>query len=65
MQIEGYSRDAQKECLRKEAKHRNMIIVDEYSDEGKSGKNMCQWGGFSLTHFLIEDESYVTDFNGI
>lgn len=40
MQIEGYSLDAQKECLRKEAKHRNMIIVDKYSYEGKSGKNI-------------------------
>ena len=40
MQIEGYSLDAQKDRLYKEAKHREMKVVGEYSDEGKSGKNI-------------------------
>ena len=40
MQIEGYSLEAQKDRLYKEAKHRDMKVVNEYSDEGKSGKNI-------------------------
>mgnify|MGYP004475632347 FL=1 len=32
--------EAQKERLRSEAKHRGMKIAGEYSDEGKSGKNI-------------------------
>ena len=40
MQVDGYSLEAQKERLRSEAKHRGMKIVGEYSDEGKSGKNV-------------------------
>ena len=39
MQIEGYSLDAQEDRLRKEAKHRDMQVVEVFSDEGKSGKN--------------------------
>ena len=41
MQVDGYSLEAQKERLRSEAKHRGMKIVGEYSDEGKSGKNIA------------------------
>lgn len=40
MQVDGYSLEAQKERLRKEAEHRGMKVVGEYSDEGKSGKNI-------------------------
>lgn len=40
IQLDGYSLEAQKERLRKEAGHRGMKIVGEYSDEGKSGKNI-------------------------
>lgn len=39
MQVEGYSLDAQRECLLKEAKRRDMAVAAEFSDEGKSGKN--------------------------
>ena len=39
--MDGYSLEAQKERLRSEAKHRGMKIVGEYSDEGKSGKNIA------------------------
>lgn len=39
MQVEGFSLDAQRERLLKEAKHRDMKVVGEFSDEGKSGKN--------------------------
>ena len=41
LQIDGYSLEAQKERLRSEAKHRKMQICGEYSDEGKSGKNIA------------------------
>lgn len=41
LQLDGYSLEAQKERLRKEASHREMRIVGEYSDEGKSGKNVA------------------------
>ena len=40
MQIDGYSLDAQKERLQKEAAHRGYKVIAEYSDEGKSGKNI-------------------------
>ena len=38
MQVDGYSLDAQKEKLERYAEFQNMEIVNEYSDEGKSGK---------------------------
>lgn len=41
LQIDGYSLEAQKERLKREAKHRGMQVVGEYSDEGKSGKNIA------------------------
>lgn len=41
MQIEGYSLDAQKERLTKYAEGNDMVIAGEYSDEGKSGKNIA------------------------
>ena len=41
MQIDGYSLDAQKERLTKYAEGNDMVIAGEYSDEGKSGKNIA------------------------
>ncbi len=40
MQVDGFSLDAQKEKLRKYADYQDMHIAGEYSDEGKSGKNI-------------------------
>ena len=40
MQVDGFSLDAQKEKLRKYAEFQNYYIFGEYSDEGKSGKNI-------------------------
>ena len=37
MQVDGYSLDAQREKLKRYAEFQNMEIVNEYSDEGKSG----------------------------
>lgn len=39
MQVDGYSLDAQQDCLKKKAAHRSMQVVATFSDEGKSGKN--------------------------
>ena len=40
IQVDSYSLDAQKDRLRKYADFQNMTIAGEYSDEGKSGKNV-------------------------
>ena len=40
MQVDGYSLDAQRDKLRKYAEYQEMVISGEYSDEGKSGKNV-------------------------
>lgn len=40
MQVDGYSLDAQKDKLKRYAEFQNMVIAGEYSDEGKSGKNI-------------------------
>lgn len=40
MQVDGYSLDAQREKLRKYAEFQEMTVAGEYSDEGKSGKNI-------------------------
>lgn len=40
IQVDGYSLDAQKDKLKKYADFQNMAVVGEYSDEGKSGKNI-------------------------
>ncbi|MCQ2470402.1 MAG: recombinase family protein [Clostridia bacterium] len=40
IQVDGFSLDAQKDKLRKYAEFQGMRVVGEYSDEGKSGKNI-------------------------
>lgn len=40
IQVEGYSLDAQREKLMNYANFEDMVVVGEYSDEGKSGKNV-------------------------
>ena len=40
MQVDGFSLDAQRDALAAHARKEGMIIVHEYSDEGKSGKNV-------------------------
>ena len=40
IQVDGYSLEAQRDRLIKEADHRGYIVIGEYSDEGKSGKNI-------------------------
>ena len=40
MQVDGYSLEGQKNCLRRFAEREEMIIVDVYEDAGKSGKSI-------------------------
>ena len=40
MQVDGYSLNAQREKLHKYAEYQNMRTVEEFTDEGKSGKNV-------------------------
>lgn len=40
MQVEGYSLEAQKNCLKKFAEREEMQILDYYEDAGKSGKSI-------------------------
>lgn len=40
MQVDGYSLDAQKQSIAREVAYQEMRIVGEYSDEGKSGKDI-------------------------
>lgn len=40
MQADGYNLDAQREKLKRYAEFQNMEIINEYSDEGKSGKSV-------------------------
>lgn len=40
MQVDGYSLDAQKDKLKKYAEFQDMVVAGEYSDQGKSGKNI-------------------------
>ena len=40
MQVDGFSLDAQRDKLRRYAEYQEMIVAGEYSDEGKSGKNV-------------------------
>ena len=39
IQVEGYSLDAQKERLLRYAEYNELQVVEQFSDEGKSGKN--------------------------
>ncbi|MGN0804022.1 MAG: recombinase family protein, partial [Candidatus Coproplasma sp.] len=40
MQVDGYSLEAQKTCLKKFAEREEMIVADTYEDAGKSGKSI-------------------------
>ncbi len=57
MQIDGYSLEAQKQLLIDEAKHRGFTIIGEYSDEGKSGKNISGRPEFQRMLNDIADET--------
>lgn len=46
MQVEGYSLDAQKVEILKEVRRHDMVVVGEYTDEGRSGKSIVGRDGF-------------------
>ena len=58
MQTEGYSLDAQREAAETYAKAYNMQIIREYSDEGKSGKNVIGRPEFTQ---MLNDVSTMKD----
>ena len=62
MQVDGYSLDAQKDKLKKYAEFQDMLIVGEYSDEGKSGKNTEGRPQFLLMLKDIESGKDKVDF---
>ena len=66
MQVDGYSLDAQREKMIKYAEFQEWKIVREYSDEGKSGKNIDGRPSFKqmLTDITaqIDDVDYVLVF---
>ncbi len=62
MQIDGYSLDAQKDVLTREANHRGMMIVGEYSDEGCSGKNIAGRPQFQQMMNDIQSEKDGIDY---
>lgn len=62
IQVDGYSLDAQKDKLRKYAEFQDMEIVEEYSDEGHSGKNIKGRQEFMRMLNDIEDGKDGADF---
>ena len=62
MQVDGYSLDAQKDKLKKYAEYQGMVVVGEYSDEGKSGKNIEGCPQFMQMRKDIENGKDKVDF---
>ena len=62
MQVDGYSLDAQKDKLRRYAEFQDMVVVGEYSDEGKSGKNIEGRPQFQLMLKGIETMKDKVDY---
>ena len=46
MQVDGYSLDAQRDEIMRYVQYKNMHVCGEYTDEGKSGKNIQGRPGF-------------------
>jgi len=62
VQVEGFSLDAQKDRLVKYAKGNDIMVVGEYSDEGKSGKNVEGRPEFRRMLYDIENGKDKVDF---
>lgn len=58
MQVDGYSLEAQKEKLRAYAQYQGLTVVKEFSDEGKSGKNIDGRPAFSA---MLENIKNMVD----
>ena len=66
MQVDAFSLNAQREKIKKYAEYQNMDIVEEFSDEGKSGKNIKGRTAFqemlSKIESGVDNVSYVLVF---
>lgn len=62
VQVEGFSLDAQRDRLIKFAKDNGMAIAGEYSDEGKSGKNVEGRPEFRRMLYDIENGKDKVDY---
>ncbi len=62
VQVEGFSLDAQREKLIQYANGNGMTIVNEYSDEGKSGKNVDGRPEFRKMLYDIETGKDKVDY---
>lgn len=60
MQVDGFSLDAQKDEIMRYVQYKNMHIVGEYTDEGKSGKNIQGRPGFQqMMYDIIEKKDGI------
>lgn len=57
MQVDGYSLNAQRDKLHKYAEYQGMQIIEEFTDEGKSGKNVV--GRLAFQDMLNKIENRV------
>lgn len=62
VQVEGFSLDAQKDRLVKYAKGNDITVAGEYSDEGKSGKNVDGRPEFRRMLYDIENGKDKVDY---
>ena len=61
MQVDGFSLDAQKDEIMRYVQYKNMHVVGEYTDEGKSGKNIQGRPGFQqMLDDIIEKKDGVS-----
>ena len=61
MQVDGYSLDAQKDEIMRYVQYRNMLVCGEYTDEGKSGKNIQGRPGFQqMMDDVVDRKDSVT-----
>ena len=62
MQVDGFSLEAQRDKLLRYAEFQNMVVVGEYSDAGKSGKNTAGRPDFLRMLSDIENGKDNVDF---
>ena len=62
MQVDGYSLDAQRNRLLKAAEYEGMAVAAEFSDEGKSGKNVSGRPAFQEMLRRIQDRTDNVDY---
>ncbi len=64
-QVDGFSLDAQSECLLDYTKYKKMEVVGTFSDEGKSGKSVEGRPDFSRMIALIEENANIDGTNNL